>query len=82
MQTNQYLSFTSHHPMADKMAVVRTLMTRASALLSSGVECVEEEKKVVEVLQQNGYPPHFVHKHLCPSRRKESDDQRPRTTLT
>ena len=63
MHTNQYLSFISYHPMAHKVAVVRTLMTRASALSSSGVERVDEEKKIVEALQQNGYPLGFVHKY-------------------
>ncbi len=68
--------------MAHKVAVVRTLMTRASALSSSGVERVDKEKKIVEALQQNGYPLGFVHKYSCPRRRMESDDQGPRTTVT
>ena len=55
--TNQYLSFTSHRPTAHKVAVVRTLMTRANTLSSSGVERVQEEKQIVEALQENGYPP-------------------------
>ena len=46
------------------------------------MEHVEEEKKIVDALQQNGYPSSFVHLYSCPSRRKERDDQRPRTTLT
>ena len=80
---NQYLSFTSHHLMAHKVAVVRTLMTRANTLSSSGVERVQEEKQIVEALQENGYPPRFVHKHSHPRRpRQEMDDQRPSTTLT
>ena len=78
MDTNQYLSFISHHPMAHKAAVVRSLMTRASALLTSGVEYVEEDKKISEVLQPLG----FVHKYSCPSRMKQRDDQGPRTNVT
>ena len=41
--TMQHLSFRSHHPMAHKVAVVRTLMTRAENLPSSGMERTEEE---------------------------------------
>ena len=36
----------------------------------------------MDTLQQNEYPSSFVHKYSCLSRRKERDDQRPRTTLT
>ena len=57
-------------------------MTRASALSTSGVERVEEEKKISEALQQNRYPLGFVHKYSCPSRRKERDDQGLKTTVT
>ena len=64
--------------MAHKAAVVRTLMTRTSELLTSGVERVEEDKKISEVLQPLG----FVHKYLCPSMRKQRNDQGPRTTVT
>ena len=51
--TNQYLSFRSHHPMAHKVAVVRTLMTRAENLSSSGVERTEEEKRVTDAVGQS-----------------------------
>ena len=37
---NQYLFFDSHHSQEHKVAMVRTLMTRADALSSSGVELV------------------------------------------
>ena len=36
--TEQYLSFASHHPVAHKAAVVRTLMSRADTLSPSGVQ--------------------------------------------
>ena len=49
--TNQYLSFDSHHPMAHKAAVVRTLISRASTLSSNGVERVAEEKRIVNALK-------------------------------
>ena len=45
--TNQYLSFDSHHPVARKAVVVRTLIHRASTLSSNSVERVAKEKKVI-----------------------------------
>ena len=58
-------------------------MTRANTLSSSGVERVQEEKQIVDALQENDYPASFIHKHSHPRRpRREMNDQRPRTTLT
>ena len=76
--TNQYLSFRSHHPMVHKVAVVRTLMTRADNLLFSGVERAEGEKQVTDALRSNGYHPGFIRQHTTSSRRREEvDGQRP-----
>ena len=81
--TNQYLSFDSYHPVSNKVAVVRTLMTRAEALPSSGVERAQEEKEVATALKENGYPSGFIHRHSCPLRpRPPADDMRPRTSVT
>ncbi len=81
--SNQYLSFRSHHPMAHKVAVVRTLMTRAENLSSSGVERTEEEKHVTDALRGNDYPSCFIQKHTITSRRREEVEvERPKTTLT
>ena len=46
--TDQYLNFESHHPVAHKRAVVKTLLCKAEALSSSGVNRVEEEKHVTK----------------------------------
>ena len=81
--TNQYLSFASHHPVTHKGAVVSTLMSRANTLSSSGLQRVEEEKKIVDALKENGYPSRFIRKHSCPTRhRQEVDVRKPRTTVT
>ena len=81
--TNQYLAFESHHPIAHKVAVVKTLMSRAEALSSSGVERAQEEKEVTGALKENGYPSSFVYKHSCSGRpRPDREEQRPKTTLT
>ena len=82
--TNQYLSFDSLHPVAQKAAVVRILMHRASTLSSNGVERVAEEKKILEVLRDNGCPSGFIHRYSDnrTPRRTEDDQRLPRTSLT
>ena len=58
-------------------------MSRANTLSSSGVQQVEEEKKIVDALKENGYPSRFIRKHSCPTRhRQEVDVRKPRTTVT
>ena len=75
--TNQCLSFDSHHPVAHKAAVVRTLMHRASTL-SSNMERVVEEKKVMEALRDNGYPSGFIHRHSDKRTSRQTEDEQPR----
>ena len=68
---------------SNKVAVVRTLMTTAEALSSSGVERAQEEKEVATALKENGYPSGFIHRPSCPPRpRPPADDMRPRTSVT
>ena len=82
--THQPILFTaSHHLVAHKVAVVRTLMSRAITLSSSGVHWVEKEKKILIALKENGYPSSFIRKHLCPAMYKQGVDKgRPRMTVT
>ena len=47
-------------------SVVRSLMCRAETLSSSGVSRTQEEKRVQESLQRNGYPARFVQRHSLP----------------
>ena len=58
--TGKYLSFSSHHPVAHKRSVVRTLYSRAEAISTSLVQRVEEELHVVNTLRRNGYPRRFI----------------------
>ena len=80
--TDQYLNFQSHHPVAHKRSVVRTLMSRAESLSSSAVSRVQEEKHVMEALQKNGYPKGFIKKQTCPRGDETSQCDETCTTLT
>ena len=65
--TDKYLDFQSHHPLAHKVAVVRTLYHRAERLCTFADDKTEEEQHVREALTNNGYPdriltlPHPTH---------------------
>ena len=61
--TNKYLDFSSHHLFADKIAVVRTLHSRAQALTSSAVSRTQEELTISQVLTLNGYLSKFIQRH-------------------
>ena len=56
----RYLSFHSHHPVAHKRAVVKSLTDRAKTIPSSSEQRSKEMKHVTAALVANGYPKRFV----------------------
>ena len=54
--TDQYLHFTSHHPLQHKLSVVRTLLDRCNTLVTEEEDRVKEEEHVRGALVQCGYP--------------------------
>ena len=80
--TDQYLAYESHHPTAHKKAVVRTLMNRAETLSSSGVSRAQEEERIQQSLQKNGYPVAFITRHSLPQPVPQNDKQTARASVT
>ena len=75
--TNKYVDFSSHHPLAHKIAVVRTLYSKAQALTSSAVTRTQEQHTISKALAQNGYPATFIHRCSQPSHDATSHSQPP-----
>ena len=61
--TDQYLQFSSHHPLSHKVSVIKTLFTRAESLSSTSIERATEEVHITEALQTNGYPTTLITKN-------------------
>ncbi|XP_072015063.1 uncharacterized protein [Amphiura filiformis] len=60
--TNQYLNFKSHHPLHQKLGVVRTLLDRKDKIVTEDQNKEEEEKIIKGALKQCGYPDWCVDK--------------------
>ena len=58
--TDRYLNFDSHHPLAHKVAVARTLLTRADRICMSVPDRDAEKRHVTQALKSNGYPTGMV----------------------
>ena len=54
--TDRYLVFKSHHPLAHKVAVARTLLNRAERICTDLSDTEKEKEYVAKALQNNGYP--------------------------
>ncbi|XP_072033115.1 uncharacterized protein [Amphiura filiformis] len=54
--TDQYLSFTSHHPLHQKMGVVRTLLDRKDRIVTEEEDKIKEEAHIRQALAKCGYP--------------------------
>ncbi|XP_070543818.1 uncharacterized protein [Ptychodera flava] len=54
--TDQYLHFTSNHPLVHKMGVVRTLHHRADLICSDPNDRLEEKTHINNALHHCGYP--------------------------
>ena len=78
--TDKYLDFQSHHPLAHKAAVVRTLFSRADNICSSLLEKGTEEEHVTRALKSNGYPAQFIRSQSKPTRRPDTVN-RPKATV-
>ena len=71
--TDQYLQFSSHHPLAHKRSAVRTLFSRASSLSSSLVQRSLEERHISNALRTNGYPKNLIQRRST-SQRSETEE--------
>ena len=54
--TNHYLHFTSHHPLSQRMGVVRTLLDRARTVVSLPEDLEKEENTISQALRTCHYP--------------------------
>ncbi|XP_072042917.1 uncharacterized protein [Amphiura filiformis] len=54
--TDQYLNFSSQHPLHQKIGVVRTLLDRMENIVTEEEDKQEEENKIRSALAQCGYP--------------------------
>ena len=61
--TDRYLDFTSHHPLAHKVAVARTLMTQANRIWTFVPDRVKEKQHIAEALNNNGYSSQHVNEN-------------------
>ena len=73
--TDQYLQFSSHHPMVHKRSVVSTLLKRAASHCSPNSLVQKEKAYVKEILRCNGYPERFLFSLECHRSRKDTEDK-------
>ena len=83
--TDQYLDFLSHHPLAHKVAVVRTLLDRADKVCTFVAGKDAEREHVTRALQNNGYSRSIVdqnrHTTSLPPPSQEQDPPKAVVTL-
>ena len=63
--TDQYLNFSSHHPVEHKLSVIRTLLERSQYLVTVSQDKIQEDAHVEEALQACGYPSWSFSKVRC-----------------
>ena len=56
--TGRYLSFSSHHPLNQKLSIARTLYSRANNIISDENKKIQEFRHVSDILKSNGFPSH------------------------
>ena len=73
--TDRYLDFMFHHPLAHKLAVVKTLHNRAGAICSDVTAKDQETMHIRQASISNGYPRGVIQHHATPTGKRPTDDQ-------
>ena len=81
--TDRYLDFTSHHPLTNKVAVARTLMTRVDRICTYVPDKDKEKRHIAKALKNNGHPSQHVNESWCtaPNPHPSSPEDRSRATV-
>ncbi|KAI8507604.1 hypothetical protein Bbelb_149840 [Branchiostoma belcheri] len=81
--TDQYLNFQSHHPLHQKLGVIRTLLDRCNAVVTEDADKALETEHVKKALTRCGYPPWTFKKveqrSKQPKRKDKSNKQEDKT---
>jgi len=81
--TDKYLDFQSHHPLAHKLAVVKTLQNRANTHCTYANDGLVEQKRVSQALMKNGYPRRVTQQRMeTATRNQRRQESNPRATVT
>jgi len=75
--TDQYLHFTSHHPLQHKLSVIKTLMDRKDKVITDPQDKQQEEEKIKEALKLCGYPDWAFKKSNNKPKSKENSKKSP-----
>ena len=75
IHTDRYLDFMSHHLLAHKLAVVKTLHRRAGAICSDITTKDQETWRIRKALINNGYPRGVLQHHGAPASPRPKGDQ-------
>ena len=54
--TDQYLNFSSHHPLHQKLGIIKTLLDRCNNIVTDQEDRRKEEEYISMALQECGYP--------------------------
>ena len=70
--TDQYLNFSSHHPLHQKLGVIKTLLDRCNNIVTDLEDRRKEEEYISKALHECGYPKWTIRK----IREKQQNQQR------
>ena len=60
--TDQYLNFSSHHPLHQKLGVIKTLLDRCNNIVTDPEDRRKEEEYITKAFQECGYPKWTIRK--------------------
>ena len=77
--TDQYLNFSSHHPLHQKMGVIRTLLDKCETLVTDEEDKRKEREHIKEALARCGYPQWAISTVQTKMKTKKKDNIRKKT---